>query len=65
MPAQLAALIDDIKREVEAETAKKKAAQPGVRAALPRAQQRSAAPVYACACCVERNKKAAGEYTGV
>ena len=63
-PAQRKALTDAVKREVEAATATKTAAQPGIAQRyreLNNDQQR----LYVCACCGERNKEATGKYTRV
>ena len=61
-PEQREALIKDIKREVEAETATKKAAQPGI-AQRYREHNNTQQRLYVCACCGERNKEATGKYT--
>ena len=45
---------------MEAETATKKAAQPGVKQ-----RYREHNRLYVCACCGERNKEATGKYTRV
>ena len=63
-PEQREALIKDIKREVEAETATKKAAQPGI-AQRYREHNNDQQRLYVCACCGERNKEATGKYTRV
>ncbi len=63
-PEQREALIKDVKREVEAATATKTAAQPGIAQRyreLNNDQQR----LYVCACCGERNKEATGKYIRV
>ncbi len=61
-PEQREALIVVIKREVEAETATKKAAQPGISQRY-REHNNDQQRLYVCACCGERNKAATGKYT--
>jgi hypothetical protein len=63
-PEQREALIKDIKREVEAATATKKAAQPGI-AQRYREHNNDQQCLYVCASCGERNKDATGKYTRV
>jgi hypothetical protein len=63
-PEQREALIEVVKRDVEAETATKKAAQPGVKQRY-REHNNDQQRLYVCACCGERNKEATGKYTRV
>jgi hypothetical protein len=63
-PEQRKALIEKIKTEVEAETATKKAAQPGIKQRY-REHNNDQQRLYVCACCGERNKEATGKYTRV
>jgi hypothetical protein len=63
-PEERADLIDRIRREVEAETAQKKAAQAGV-AQRYREHNNDQQRLYVCACCGERNKEDTGKYTRV
>ena len=63
-PEERADLIDRIRREVEAETAQKKAAQAGV-AQRYREHNNDQQRLYVCACCDERNKEDTGKYTRV
>ena len=49
---------------MEAETATKKAAQPGI-AQRYREHNNDQQRLYVCACCCERNKEATGKYTRV
>ena len=58
-PEERADLIDKIRREVEAETAQKKAAQAGV-AQRYREHNNDQQRLYVCACCGERNKEDTG-----
>ena len=57
-------LVEVIQREVEAETAAKKAAQPGIVQRY-REHNNDQQRLYVCACCGERNKEATGKYTRV
>jgi hypothetical protein len=54
-------LIEVINHEVEAETATKKAAQPGI-AQRYREHNNDQQRLHVCACCGERNKEATGKY---
>ena len=63
-PEQREALIKEVKREVEAETATKKAAQAGVKQRY-REHNNDQQRLYVCACCGERNKEDTGNYTKV
>ena len=63
-PEQREALIKKVKREVEAETATKKAAQAGVKQRY-REHNNDQQRLYVCACCGERNKEDTGNYTRV
>ena len=63
-PEQREVLIEVIKREAEAETATKKAAQPGI-AQRYREHNNDQQRLYVCACCGERNKEATGKYIRV
>ena len=63
-PEQREALIIEVKREVEAETATKKAAQAGVKQRY-REHNNDQQRLYVCACCGERNKEDTGNYTKV
>ena len=63
-PEQREALIKLVKDEVEAETATKKAAQPGVKQRY-REHNNDQQRLYVCACCGERNKEDTGNYTKV
>jgi hypothetical protein len=63
-PEQREALIEVVKRDVEAETATKKAAQPGIKQRY-REHNNDQQRLYVCACCGERNKEATGKYTRV
>ena len=63
-PDEREALIKKVKREVEAETVKKKAAQAGV-AQRYREHNNDQQRLYVCACCGERNKEDTGNYTKV
>ena len=49
---------------MEAETATKKAAQPGIKQRY-REHNNDQQRLYVCACCGERNKEATGKYTRV
>ena len=62
MPEQRKALTDEVKREVEAATAKMKAAQLGV-AQRQREHNNGQQGMYVCACWCERSKEATGKYT--
>ena len=63
-PEQREALIKKVKREVEAETEKKEAAQAGVKQRY-REHNNDQQRLYVCACCGERNKEDTGNYTKV
>jgi hypothetical protein len=64
LPEERADLIDRIRREVEAVTAQKKAAQAGVKQRY-REHNNDQQRLYVCACCGERNKEDTGEYIRV